>query len=217
VKIYEEVSRMDINSVTQLLNATQTNQGTTNNPIPGAPPQENPAQTPPVANGGFGAAGVYQAGVNAQEPQSFQADMNRVRDMWNSHQQQVDSFRRMVETLLNQQAERQGFVSGWNIRDIEVTDEMRAEAQEMIDEGGYFSVESTATRLLDFAVAISGGDPSRIDLLRDAVQRGFDQAERMFGGELPEISHQTLEAVMNGFDEWAASGSAASISLLANR
>jgi len=210
---------MDINSVTQLLNATQANQGTTtnNNPIPGAPPQENENQTPPVVNGGFGTASVYQAGVNAQEPQSFRADMERVREMWNSHQQQVDSFRRMVETLLNQQAERQGFVSGWNIRDIEVTDEMRAEAQEMIDEGGYFSVESTATRLLDFAVAISGGDPSRIDLLRDAVQRGFDQAERMFGGELPEISHQTLEAVMNGFDEWAETGSAASISLLANR
>jgi hypothetical protein len=143
--------------------------------------------------------------------------MERVREMWNSHQQQVDSFRRMVETLLNQQAERQGFVLGWNIRDIEVTDEMRAEAQEMIDEGGYFSVESTATRLLDFAVAISGGDPARIDLLRDAVQRGFDQAERVFGGELPEISHQTLEAVMNGFDEWAEAGSAAAISLLASR
>jgi hypothetical protein len=87
----------------------------------------------------------------------------------------------------------------------------------MIDEGGYFSVESTAARMLDFAVAISGGDPSRIDVLRDAVERGFVQAERMFGGELPEISHQTLEAVRNGFDEWAEAGSASAISLLANR
>jgi hypothetical protein len=84
----------------------------------------------------------------------------------------------------------------------------------MIDEGGYFSVEETAARMLDFAVAISGGDPARIDVLRNAVERGFAQAERMFGGELPEISHQTLEAVMNGFDEWAAAGSASAISLL---
>jgi hypothetical protein len=84
----------------------------------------------------------------------------------------------------------------------------------MLAEGGYFSVEETAARMLDFAVALTGGDPARIEVMRDAVQRGFDQAERMFGGELPEISHQTLEAVMNGFDEWAAAGSATAISLL---
>ena len=120
----------------------------------------------------------------------------------------------MVETLLGQQAERQGLAEGWSIRDIEITDEMRADAQAMLDEGGYFSVEETAARMLDFAVALTGGDPAQIEVMRDAVQRGFDQAERMFGGELPEISHQTLQAVMNGFDEWAAAGSASAISLL---
>ncbi|MCL2218095.1 MAG: hypothetical protein FWB91_13900, partial [Defluviitaleaceae bacterium] len=115
---------------------------------------------------------------------------------------------------LNQQAERQGLANGWSIRDIEITPEMRAEAQAMIDEGGYFSVEETAARMLDFAVALTGGDPNRIEVMRDAVQRGFRQAERMFGGELPEISHQTLQAVMDGFDEWAAAGSASAITLL---
>jgi hypothetical protein len=140
--------------------------------------------------------------------------MNRVRELWNDHQAQVDSFRRMVETLLGQQAERQQLADGWSIRDIEISPELRAEATEMIEEGGYFSVEETAARMLDFAVALTGGDPAQIEVMRDAVQRGFDQAERMFGGELPEISHQTLEAVMNGFDEWAAAGSASAISLL---
>jgi hypothetical protein len=84
----------------------------------------------------------------------------------------------------------------------------------MIAEGGYFSVDETAARMLNFAVALTGGDPAQIEVMRDAVQRGFDQAERMFGGELPEISHQTHAAVMNGFDEWAAAGSASAISLL---
>jgi hypothetical protein len=36
----------------------------------------------------------------------------------------------------------------------------------------------------------------------------------MFGGELPEISHQTLAAVMEGFDQWAEAGSATAITLL---
>ena len=203
---------MDMSSVTQLLGG-MNNQNTTpnqqNQAIPGAPPASTPA---PDTN--FGAAGVYEPSNPAQQTVSFTPDMNRVREMWSSHQAQVDSFRRMVETLLNQQAERQGLSQGFSLRDIEVTPEMRAEATSMIEEGGYFSVEETATRLLDFAVALTGGDPARIEMMRGAVQRGFAQAERMFGGELPEISHQTLQAVMDGFDEWAAAGSASAITLL---
>jgi len=210
---------MDMGSVTQLLSGVnnqnaQGNQGTqSNSAIPGTPP--TPASA--TADTDFGSAGVYEPGAatpQATSQQTFRPDMNRVRELWSNHQAQVDSFRRMVETLLNQQAERQGLANGWSLRDIEVTDEMRAEAQAMIDEGGYFSVEETAARMLDFAVAITGGDPARIDLMRDAVERGFRQAERMFGGELPEISHQTLQAVRDGFDEWEAAGSASAISLL---
>jgi len=208
---------MDINNETQLLNNTnnqvQATQQQQNQPIPGTPPAAGNTNT---NDNNFGPAGVVElsAETTPAAPTSFTPDMNRVRELWDSHQQQVDSFRRMIETLLNRQAETQGLSQGWSLRDIEITDEMRAEAQEMIDEGGYFSVDETAARILDFAVAITGGDPNRIDLMRDAVERGFRQAERMWGGELPEISHQTLEAVRNGFDEWADAGAASAISLL---
>lgn len=201
---------MDMNNVAQLMNGLQTNQTqqqnnvqSTQSAIPGTPAAPATPVTLP------GTVDVVDSN-NSQ----FQPDMDRVRELWNNHQTQVDSFRRMMETLLNQQAERQGLSQGWSLREIEVTDEMRAEAAEMVADGGYFSVDATAGRILDFAVALSGGDPGRIDVLRDAVERAFTQAERMFGGELPEISHQTLEAVRNGFDEWAAAGSASAISLL---
>lgn len=206
---------MDMSSVTQLMSglnpaqASQTQQPA-NQGIPGAPVSET--TVPGVT--GFGAAGVYETSADLTPQQIHQQNMARAQELWDNHQAQVDSFRRMIETLLNQQAERQGLAEGWSLREIEVTDEMRAEAQAMIDEGGYFSVEETAARMLDFAVAITGGDPKQIELMRDAVQRGFDQAERMFGGELPPISHETLQAVMNGFDEWAEAGSASAISLL---
>ena len=149
--------------------------------------------------------------------------------------ERVESFRRMVETLMNQQAERQGIANGtslrdlmeqhgglrgfkidWNNADVEITDEMRAEAAEMVAEGGYFSVENTAARILDFEVALTGGDPSKIDTMRGAVQKAFDQTERIFGKELPEITMKTHEAVMNGFNEWAEAGSASAITLLNN-
>lgn len=195
---------MDMNGVTQLLNgaqsAAQSNQGNqaTNSPTT-APVQVQATPTADLA------AAVYTQG----EQTTFQPDMARVSEMWNSHQQQVDSFRRMIETLLNQQASRQGLAQGWQISDIEITPEMRAEAEEMIGEGGYFSVEETAARILDFAVAISGGDPARIDLLERAVERGFQQAERMFGREMPQISHDTMQAVRDGFNQWREGGAGA--------
>jgi hypothetical protein len=206
---------MDMSSVAQLMNGVNAS----NNQQNSAPTPIIPGTQPMVPISGtldtdFGAAGVYEPTQASAQSNNFEVDMNRVRELWSDHEARVESFRRMVETLLGQQAERQGLAQGWSIRDIEITDEMRAEAQEMIDEGGYFSVEETASRILDFAVAISGGDPARIEVLRNAVQRGFDQAERMFGGELPEITHQTHAAVMEGFDQWAEAGSASAIALL---
>jgi hypothetical protein len=203
---------MDISSVSQLISGVNNNQ----NQAPAIPGMPAATSENIGANAGtdFGAASTYQQGAQPEEPEVFAPDRERIAQMWSRHQERVDSFRQMVETLLGQQAERQGLAEGWSIRDIEITDEMRADAQAMLDEGGYFSVEETAARMLDFAVALTGGDPAQIEVMRDAVQRGFDQAERMFGGELPEISHQTLQAVMNGFDEWAAAGSASAISLL---
>jgi hypothetical protein len=79
-----------------------------------------------------------------------------------------------------------------------------SKAQEDIGENGYYGVKQTSARLLDFAKAITGGDPSKIGLMREYVQKGFDEVEKMFGGKLPEISYQTLNAVMKGLDEWAA-------------
>ena len=204
---------MDMSAATQLLNgvnnSAQNYSNQQNQAIPGAPP----ATQNPASQTDFGPAGVIDIAPTSGQT-TFQPDTNRVQELWTNHQQQVDSFRRMIETLLNRQAETQGLAEGWSLRDIEITDEMRTEAQEMIDEGGYFSVEETAARILDFAVALTGGDPARIELMQNAVERGFLQAERMFGRELPEISHQTLEAVRNGFSEWAEAGSASAISLL---
>ncbi|MCL1844719.1 MAG: hypothetical protein FWF77_02335 [Defluviitaleaceae bacterium] len=207
---------MDINAVSQLMSGINNNEQQ-NQPIAPPPPPTTPLPTAGEAAGtDFGAAGTYQQGVQPQEAQTFTVDRERVNALWAQHEARVESFRQMVETLFGQQAERQGIATNWqnNLQNIEITDEMRAEAEEMIQEGGYFSVDETAARILDFAVALTGGDPGRIELMRDAVQRGFDQAERMFGGELPQISHDTHEAVMNGFDEWQEAGNAAAITLL---
>lgn len=77
------------------------------------------------------------------------------------------------------------------------------EAQELVADDGYFGVEKTAERIFQFAVGISGGDPSRIDAIKEGVNKGFQEALEAFGGELPEISYNTYDAVINKLDEWA--------------
>jgi len=85
---------------------------------------------------------------------------------------------------------------------VEIDEQTRAEAQEMVSEDGYFGVKKTTERIIDFAKAISGGDPSKIDLLKDAVIQAFKNAEEIWGGEMPEITKKTYDAVMAEFDKW---------------
>lgn len=80
----------------------------------------------------------------------------------------------------------------------------KAQAQADIAEDGYWGVKQTSSRILDFAKALTGGDPSKIEEMRSAFEKGFKMAEKTWGGKLPEISQQTYKAIMDGFDAWAA-------------
>ena len=80
----------------------------------------------------------------------------------------------------------------------------KAQAQADIAEDGYWGVEQTSDRMIDFAKALCGGDPDKIEEMREAFKKGFKMAEEKWGGELPEISQRTYEATMKKFDAWAA-------------
>ena len=79
-----------------------------------------------------------------------------------------------------------------------------AKAQADIADDGEFGVKQVADRILNFVKAASGGDPTRMAALRDAVEDGFKQAAELFGGALPEISEKTRTVIMNTFDRWAS-------------
>lgn len=85
---------------------------------------------------------------------------------------------------------------------LEVDPETRAQAQKDIAEDGYWGVKQTSERLISFAKALTGGDPQKADLMIDAVKKGFEEAEKMWGGKLPEISYQTLDETVKKLEEW---------------
>lgn len=83
----------------------------------------------------------------------------------------------------------------------------KAQAQADIAEDGYWGVTQTSDRILDFAKAISGGDPDKLEEMRAAFEKGFKKAEKTWGGKLPEISQKTYTAVMEKFDAWKSESS----------
>lgn len=80
----------------------------------------------------------------------------------------------------------------------------QAQAQADIAEDGYWGVNQTSDRIISFAKALTGGNPNKIEEMRQAFQKGFDQATKTWGDKLPDISQKTYEATMKKFDAWAA-------------
>ena len=157
---------------------------------------------------GIQSAAVFQPSGSANANQ-FRPDREAMQRLSNEANQRSQQLMQLVERMFGTQARtfetamsdlRAAIESGF-----EVDPQVVAQAQRDIADDGYFGVEQTSQRILDFARAISGGDPSRINVLRDAVERGFQAAERAWGGNLPDISQRTLEAVRRGFDEWEQS------------
>lgn len=85
---------------------------------------------------------------------------------------------------------------------FEVDPETKRQAQEDVSEDGYWGVEKTSDRIVDFAKALAGNDPSKAQELFDAFKKGYEQAEKTWGKELPEISKKTYEATERKFNEW---------------
>jgi len=86
--------------------------------------------------------------------------------------------------------------------DFEADAETIAKAKEDISEDGYWGVSQTSDRIFDFAKALSGGDMEKMKEMQEAVAKGFSEATKTWGKDLPDISKQTLEAVNKKFEEF---------------
>jgi hypothetical protein len=119
--------------------------------------------------------------------------------------QQVSDFLKLLGNLVQQQGlQWNKVVSGE--QKLTVDPQTKAEATQAVSEDGEMGIKNTARRILDFARLGIGNDPSKLDTIRAAVQQGFDEAKKVFGGSLPEISNQTRDAIMATLDDWQKNG-----------
>ncbi len=162
------------------------------------------------------AAAVYEKSDEAAEAKktSSSKDTDRTQiikqlqaDVETRKQQLLD----IVNKMMGKQATAYGIANSDNDEDsmwkflakgdFTVDAATKAQAQADIAEGGYWSVDKTSERILDFAKTLAGDDTEKLEEMREAFKKGYDQAEKTWGGELPDISRQTFNAVMKGFDE----------------
>lgn len=154
-------------------------------------------------------AAVYEASnKSAKETTSKVANPELVAKLKADSQAHIDQLQDIVNKLLSKQGDAYNKATG-NLKDfyssLNVDDATRAQAQKDIAEDGYWGVEQTSSRIFDFAMALSGGDAKTMEKMREAFQKGFKQATDAWGSELPEISQRTYGAVMQKFDDYAAS------------
>lgn len=146
------------------------------------------------------AAAVYEASENTKTDNT-----NLVEQLRSDAQARVDQFRELVIQMLTKQGKVAGSGEIWEMLasgDLEVDPTTAQNAAQEISEDGYWGVKQTSERIFDFARALSGDDPKKMDNMLEAFKQGFEEATKAWGSDLPEISQKTYDAVLEKFEQF---------------
>lgn len=149
-------------------------------------------------------AAVYEK--TSDNKKVYKRDQETIDRLLSEAEASANRLRDLVERMLLKQG--QTIDKSTNIYNllregkVEVDEETRLQAQKDIAEDGYWGVEQTSERLFSFAKALTGGDPEKADAMIDAVMKGFKAAEKAWGGELPQISKDTIERTISKIEKW---------------
>ncbi len=150
---------------------------------------------------------VYEPSKETAVTKKYKPDTALIQKLKADAEARTAQLRSLVEQMMGKQVNAFGqandiwkFLASGN---YEVDPATKAQAQADIAEDGYWGVEATSSRIVDFATALTGGDPDKVEEMREAFKKGYAMAEKKWGGELPEISKQTYDAVMKKFDALA--------------
>ena len=147
---------------------------------------------------------TYESGADKF---SYKMDEDAVNQLKADLEQQKSRFLTSVKDMLTKQgvkvAEGDGIWKQIAQGKFKVDDETAAAAKEATSENGYWGVKQTSERFIKYAKALTGGAPAKAQAMKEAFQKGYKEAEKAWGGSLPELSQQTYDATMKLFDDWA--------------
>ena len=198
---------MSVNGVTSSQTAAAYNySGTENVKADTSAAKETTAAESAAADKGV----VYEPSAGSEKAaaaKTYKPDTNLINKMKADADARTAQLRSLVEKMMTGQAGAYGKANDiWSFLskgDFTVDAATKAQAQADIAEDGYWGVNQTSDRIIDFAKALTGGDPDKIEDMRSAFEKGFKGAGKTWGGKLPDISQRTYDAVMEKFDKWA--------------
>ena len=127
-------------------------------------------------------------------------------------EERTNSLRSLVEKMMTKQGQtiaKSGvldFENGTNLAEIfknlEVDEETRLQAQKDTAEDGYWGAEQTSERILSFAKALAGDDPKLAQDMLKAIEKGFGEAAKAWGEDLPELSQNTMKMTFDKVNKW---------------
>lgn len=154
---------------------------------------------------------VYEPSKEASKAsakKTYKPDTNMINKLKADADARTSQLRSLVEKMMSGQANAYGNANDiWSFLrkgNYTVDPATKLQAQKDIAEDGYWGVTQTSDRIIDFANALTGGNPDKIEEMREAFKKGYAMAEKKWGGSLPEISQRTYDAVMEKFDKLAA-------------
>lgn len=195
---------MSVNGVTNSTQAYESKGTTVTKPNQNQQPvdvkqPDNETAAPEVA-------AVYEKGEQSVEKKEFKRDTATVQRLLAEAEKREQSFLELIRKMIAKQG--QVFTDATDVYallregKLEVDPETRAQAQKDIAEDGYWGVEQTSERLFSFAKALTGGDPAKADEMIEAVKKGFKEATKAWGDELPEICKKTFDTTISKLEAW---------------
>ena len=152
------------------------------------------------------AAAVVYEKSSEDTVKKAKTDLDIVNRMKADLQKRKDQLRSLVEQMLNKQGK--AFTDATNMWEmlrtgkLEVSPEVAQQAQADIAEDGYWGVEQTSNRLVEFAKGLAGNDAAYADELLAAMKKGFEQATGEWGDKLPDLCQRTIEAAEKKMVAW---------------
>lgn len=152
-----------------------------------------------------GEAAVYEKG-NSTAAAKGKPDTATIEKLKADAENRTAQLRSLVEKMMLKQGQTvksaTDYLTALRSGTLKVDDATRLQAQKDIASDGYWGVEQTSDRLVSFAKALAGDDPSKADELMAAIEKGFKQATKAWGDNLPSICGQTLDATREKMNAW---------------
>lgn len=161
---------------------------------------EESVSTTAGANKNENGAAVYdKSNLSADDRKAIVAQLKA--DQEKRQSQLTDLVHNMLNTQTNTFGQANNIWQFLAKGEYTVDAATQKKAQEAISEDGYWGVKQTSDRIVSFATALAGNDSKQLEKMRDAFLKGYEKAEKTWGGKLPEISKKTYDAVLEKFDK----------------